>query len=117
MPPLLAALPVLFSGAELGLGIDKALQGPPKPAPITTIPGSPTTVYGTSALAPNSVLGQIVSSRPTSPATTSSIGGSGARTAALPTGLGGGGGGSSLTGLPWTQQQQTPYAPGTPGAA
>ena len=49
MPPILPFLPLIgdaIGAASLGLGIDKAVQGTPKPPPITTIPGSPLTTVG-----------------------------------------------------------------------
>lgn len=123
MPPLLAALPILFGASELGLGIANSTKGAPKAPPVTTIPGSPTSiVQGGAGLPSNSVLGQIVGSAggkaPSAPAVPSSIGGGamgGGRSASPPAAISGGG---SLSALPWlTGASSAPAAsPGTPGA-
>jgi hypothetical protein len=69
MPPVLPFLPLIFEGisaaagaSELGLGISNAVSGPPKPPPVTTIPGSPETVVTSNpgAQLPGGVASQIM---------------------------------------------------------
>ena len=133
MPPLLpfAGLigDVLGTGLT-GLGMYEATKGPktPSPSPVTTIPGSPTSIIGTggtpgaSASGTSPFLDQILTGKGatgTTPTGASSgvatgVGGGGAKSAAPPVAIAGGGGGDVL---PWLKNAGTGFQPGTPGAS
>lgn len=144
MPPVLPFLPLIgdaIGAASLGLGIDKAVQGTPKPPPVTTIPGSPVDVVngaGAPSSAPaqpglptSSVLSQVLGTGGSgstgagagiaSAGSTAKGGGGGSVTP--PVSISGTGGGASSGGaegiLPWLQNLPNGIppiaAPGTPG--
>ena len=128
--PALASIVAAAAGTgELGLGIANAASGPPKPPPIDTIPGSPTTVVSsapTSTL-PSSVAGQIMGSAAPSPVAGSITSPAASPVAASILGGGGtggasvGGGGKSATppniGGDINQDQPPPWLPSATNAA
>jgi hypothetical protein len=129
MPPVIPFIPAILTAASTGLGIYDATKKPntPNPTPVTTIPGSPTSIIGTggtpgaSASGTSPFLDQILTGKGatgTTPTGASSgvatgVGGGGAKSAAPPAAIAGGGGGDVL---PWLKNAGTGFQPGTPGA-
>jgi len=128
--PALASIVAAAAGTgELGLGISNAVSGPPKPPPVETIPGSPTTVVSSPAASPlPTVANQIMGAgsptagaitAPTasvaSPVAASILGGGGTGGASV------GGGGKSATppniGGDINQDQPPPWLPSATNAA